>query len=78
MYKTCDIYFASFLISMGNKLACTEIVPDNGKDKTVFCFDIPPDKGRGLKNVFFGDKETLNVNANSFISTFKNLKSLCY
>ena len=74
-FKTSDLYFASYLIASGCKFTNTEKKAGH-KCKTVFVIEPGEQDIRELSSEFFSGAAIINVS--QFISTLKNLKSLCF
>ena len=76
--NTSDIYFAGFLICIGNPVCGTEKVMDKarGKEKTIFVFDIENEKFAKLKQDYFS--KSGKVVAFDYMSALRNLKSMCF
>ena len=53
IYKTADIYLASFIIAKGYSMASTEKLADRNRIKTFFVLDIPKHILNELKNQFY-------------------------
>ena len=77
LYRTSDIYFASYLCSVDFPLTTTETkeTPDGGH-KVVFVFSLPEGEINRIKAGFFGGSAT--VKARIFVDNLRNLKSLCH
>lgn len=77
VYRTSDIYFASYLCAIDLELVTTEERKGNDNNrKLVFVFKVPEaDIGR-LKASFFGGHGTVKVR--SFVDNLKALKSMIY
>lgn len=76
IYKTSDLYFASYLVSCGKTFKGTEKKSDRGKNKIVFIFEIDEDDLKQYSTSFFSGTATTNVV--QFIYALKNLKTLCF
>jgi len=77
LYRTSDLYFASFLASVSFPLKTTEREKtEDGKGKAVFVFAIPDSELIRLKALYFGGSGT--VKARVFVDNIRSLKSLCY
>ena len=77
LYRTSDIYFASYLCSLDFPLKTTEQSPtgDGGK-KVVFVFGIPEGDLPRVKASYFGGTGT--VKARKFVDNLRSLKSMCF
>jgi hypothetical protein len=77
LYRTSDIYFASYLASLDFSLVTTERgqAPDGGT-KVVFVFNVPEGELPKLKASFFGGTGTVKVR--KFVDNLRSLKSLCF
>lgn len=77
MYRTSDIYFASFLCSLDVPFITTEAekTPDGNK-KIVFVFRMPESDLLRLKSSYFGGTGT--VKARRFVDNIRSLKSICF
>ena len=77
LYRTSDIYFASYLCSIELEMVTTEEEPGNdGNRKLVFVFKIPNQEIGRLKASFFGGHATVKVR--TFVDNLRNLKSMVY
>ena len=78
LYRTSDIYFASYLAAIDLRLMTTEKVVDekSGKTKTIFVFSLPTEHVRRLKTDFFTGSGT--VQALKYSNSLRTLKGLCY
>lgn len=77
LYRTSDLYFASFLCSVDFPLKTTEIDKTaDGKKKVVFVFAIPEIDLSRVKAMYFGGSGT--VKARVFVDHLRSLKSICY
>lgn len=77
LYRTSDIYFASFLASLDFPLMTTEVgkTADGGK-KVVFLFNVPEGELPKVKASYFGGNGT--VKARKFVDNLRSLKSMCF
>ena len=77
IYKTSDLYFSAFLVSIGFPLVTTEVTktPDGSK-KVIFLFNIPDTELPKLKAMYFGGGGT--VKARTFVDNLRSLKSICF
>lgn len=77
LYRTSDLYFASFLVSIEVPLKTTEkaTTSDGGK-KVVFVFSIPDSDLAHIKALYFGGAGTVKVRL--FVDNLRSLKSMCY
>ena len=77
LYRTSDIYFASYLCAIDIVLECTENERnDNGGKKVIFVFKVPRKDLERLKASFFGGSGT--VRAQKFVQQLRSLKSMCF
>lgn len=77
LYRTSDIYFASYLCSIDIELVTTESEQGNdGGKKLVFVFKAPESDIKRLKASYFGGHATVKVRA--FVDNLKALKSMVY
>lgn len=77
VYKTSDIYFASFLTSVGFPLQDTEKTHSpSGHKKVVFIFTISELELNKFKAMYFGGMG--NVKARVFVDNLRSLKSICF
>jgi len=77
MYRTSDIYFASFLCSLDFPLVTTETSRTaDGDKKVVFLFNIPEAELPKVKASYFGGTGT--VKARKFVDNLRSLKSMCF
>jgi len=77
LYRTSDIYFASYLLSMDLEMVTTEEESGgDGNRKLIFVFRIPEPDIRRLKASFFGGHATVKVRA--FVDNLRALKSMVY
>ena len=77
LYRTSDIYFASFLCSIDFPLTTTESAKtaDGGK-KVVFVFSLPDAELARVKALYFGGAGTVKVRV--FVDNLRSLKSMCF
>jgi hypothetical protein len=78
IYRTSDIYFASYLCALDLVLESTEI-EDGGSAKNrkvMFLFKVPTKDLQRLKASFFGGSGT--VKAQKFVQHLRSLKSMCF
>ena len=77
LYRTSDIYFASFLCSVDFPLKTTEQASTNeGGRKIVFVFSVPDGDLSKVKAMYFGGSGT--VKARVFVDHLRSLKSMCF
>lgn len=77
LYRTSDIYFASYLCSIDLEMVTTEAESGNdGNRKLVFVFRIPDSEIGRLKASYFGGHATVKVR--SFVDNLRALKSMVY
>jgi hypothetical protein len=77
LYRTSDIYFASYLCSIDLSMTTTETEKGNdGNRKLVFVFRVPEDKIKLLKASYFSGGATVKVR--SFVDNLRALKSMVY
>jgi len=76
IYRTSDIYFASYLCALDVSLERTEPEEDGGKKKVLFIFKVPAKDMARLKASFFGGTGT--VKAQKFVQCLRSLKSMCF
>lgn len=77
IYKTADIYLASFIIAKGYAMTSTEKLSDRNRIKTFFVLDVPQSLLNQLKNQFYSGQGE-NVNVSRYTTALKNLKSVCF
>ncbi len=77
IYKTADIYLASFIIARGYVMKSTEKLNDRSRTKTFFVLSIPKEKLESLKAEFYSGQDS-NVNVSRYTTALKNLKSVCF
>lgn len=77
LYRTSDIYFASYLAALDFPLVTTERCETNdGGKKVVFLFNVPEADLPKVKASYFGGSGT--VKARKFVDNLRSLKSMCY
>jgi len=76
LYRTSDIYFASYLCSLDIPLKTTEAERTDGGKKVVFVFSLPETDLQRLKSSYFGGTGT--VKARRFVDNIRSLKSMCF
>ena len=77
LYRTSDIYFASYLASLDFPLVTTEQAKAaDGGTKVVFLFNVPEPELPRVKASYFGGSGT--VKARKFVDNLRSLKSMCY
>ena len=77
LYRTSDIYFASYLCSLDFSLVTTEVSKtSDGSKKVVFLFNIPDSELPKVKASYFGGGGT--VKARKFVDNLRSLKSMCF
>jgi hypothetical protein len=77
LYRTSDIYFASYLCSLDITLQTTETeTASDGAKKVVFVFKLPELDLQKLKASYFGGTGT--VKARRFVDNIRSLKSMCF
>ena len=77
LYRTSDIYFASFLCSLDFPLKTTEFGKTmDGSKKVVFVFSLPDSDVSKVKALYFGGSGT--VKARVFVDHLRSLKSMCF
>jgi len=77
LYRTSDIYFASYLCSLDFPMVTTENEKaPNGSRKVIFVFEIKDEHLRPAKTQFFGGTGT--VKARKFVDNLRSLKSMCF
>jgi hypothetical protein len=77
LYRTSDIYFASYLCSLDFPLVTTESEgAANGSHKVIFVFEMRDEHLRSAKTQFFGGTGT--VKARKFVDNIRSLKSMCF
>ena len=77
LYRTSDIYFASFLCSLDFTLEATENKKNaDGHKKVVFVFKIAGEHLRRAKAGYFGGTST--IKARKFVDNIRSLKSMCF
>jgi len=77
MYRTSDIYFASFLCAIDIFLESTVNEKNEaGGKKVIFVFKVPKKDLERLKAGFFGGTATVKVSR--YVQAIRNLKSMCF
>lgn len=77
LYRTSDIYFSAYVMSLDVPLVTTEKnVGEDGKRKVTFVFNIPDSDIDKMKAQYFGGNGT--VRARRFVDNLRNLKSMCF
>lgn len=76
LYRTSDIYFGAYLISLGLRFISTELDMEIEKKKMIFVFEVPKLSIHKLKSDYFSDRAV--VKAMSYAQALKSLKSACY
>ena len=77
LYRTSDIYFAAYLLSVDLEMVTTENEKGgDGNRKLVFVFRIPDAEISRLKSKYFGGQAT--VKARAFVDNLRSLKSMVY
>jgi len=77
LYRTSDIYFASFLCSLDFPLEATENEKNpEGNRKVVFVFKMTDDHLRRAKTGYFSG--TATIKARKFVDNIRSLKSMCF
>jgi len=76
LYRTSDIYFASFLCSLEVPLETTENEKGGDGRKVIFVFRLEDSDLRRMKTLYFGGSGT--VKARAFVDHIRSLKSMCY
>ena len=77
LYRTSDIYFSSYLMSLDVPLISTENkIGDDGSRKVMFVFNAPESDIGRMKAQYFGGNGT--VRARRFVDNLRNLKSMCF
>ena len=79
VYKTSDIYLASFVIAKGYSLVSTDklVEPSKNKVKTFFTLKIDKTNLEKLKTEYYSCQND-NVNVSRYITALKNLKGVCF
>ena len=79
IYKTSDIYLASFAIAKGYKMVSTDKLKQENRNryKTFFAIAIPKENLQLLKTQFYSGQGE-NVNVSRYTTALKNLKSVCF
>ena len=76
IYKTADLYYSAFLLSIEIELTGTETQHDSNKEKVVFVFKLPKGKEKHLKWLYFSGKG--QVPAMKFVNSIRMLKELTH
>jgi len=76
LYRTSDIYFASYLCAVEVVLETTERETVDDRSKVVFVFRVPKNKIDRLRAGFFGGHATVKVQA--YVQAIRNLKQMCF
>jgi hypothetical protein len=76
LYRTSDIYFASFLCSLDMPLKTTEVEKTESGRKVVFVFQMTDIELQRMKASYFGGAGT--VKARRFVDNIRSLKSMCF
>jgi hypothetical protein len=77
LYRTSDIYFASYLCCLDFPLVTTEQGKSvDGGNKVVFVFNVPDAEMPRVKSSYFGGSGT--VKARKFVDNLRSLKSMVY
>lgn len=77
IYKTSDIYLASFIIARGYSMLSVDKINDKNKTKVFFTLNIGKQQCDKLKTQFYSGQD-FNVNIFRYTATLKNLKSVCF
>lgn len=79
IYKTSDIYLASFAIAKGYVMISTDKLRQQNKNrvKTFFAIKIQKKDLENLKTQFYSGQND-NVNVSRYTTALKNLKSVCF
>lgn len=79
IYKTSDIYLASYAIAKGYKMVSTDKLKQQNRNryKTFFAISISKDNLQVLKTEFYSGQGD-NVNVSLYTTALKNLKSVCF
>ena len=79
IYKTSDIYLASFAIAKGYVMISTDKLRQQNKNKvkTFFAIKIQKKDLEVLKTQFYSGQND-NVNVSRYTTALKNLKSVCF
>jgi len=76
LYRTSDIYFASYLCAIDVVLQTTERQQSDNHTKVIFVFKVArPDLDR-MRAAFFGGHATVKVQR--YVEALRNLKQMCY
>lgn len=77
LYRTSDIYFSAYLMSLDVPLVNTENKKgEDGGRKVMFVFNVPESGIGRMKASYFGGNGT--VRARRFVDNLRNLKSMCF
>jgi len=77
LWRSSDLYFASFLVSLGFPLTTTESAAmANGSKKVIFVFTISDADLMKSKSLYFGGSGT--VKARLFVDNLRSLKQMVY
>lgn len=77
LYRTSDIYFSSYLMSLDVPMLETEDKDgEDGGRKVIFVFRIGAGEVGKMKAQYFGGSGT--VRARRFVDNLRNLKSMCF
>lgn len=79
IYKTSDIYLASYAIAKGYTMVSTDKLRQQNKNriKTFFALQISKQQLQVLKTQFYSGQKD-NVNVSRYTTALKNLKSVCF
>lgn len=79
LYRTTDIYFSAYLMSLDVPLQASEEGRGNGnggdKRKLTFVFTLSKDEEKKLKAKYFGGQGT--IKARRFVDNLRSLKQMC-
>ena len=75
LYRTSDLYFASYLCALDIPLATSESDANDSR-KVIFVFKMPGEDLGRLKASYFGGTGT--VHARKFVDSLRSLKSLTH
>tara|TARA_R110000824_G_scaffold389647_1_gene585850 strand:+ start:692 stop:940 length:249 start_codon:yes stop_codon:yes gene_type:complete len=76
LYRTSDLYFASYLSSTDIEMVATEQEMDKGRKKLIFIFKISDADKERCRTLFFGGAGTVKVRR--FVDALKSLKEMTY
>ena len=77
LYRTSDIYFSAYLMSLDVPLEATETGQNSqGERKVTFVFKVQQSMIGRAKAQYFGGTGT--VKARRFVDNLRNLKSMCF